>query len=190
MDSIQQNLERSYNLFIGRESQLGFFKGLSEYIDYVYQTPKLKVIFDAYITERDKHKQKIENLESVAYAELQEVKKKLLAIIKKEKLDRSAFKRFSTFSIPPFDNVLDELETNAVLSGKFPSDHLEHLLADVASNIRALGHEEAVKGYIASRQDYTAYYARINGTDGFMVTGNEYGNFIFSKTWPDYTRRL
>ena len=44
--NITQNLERNYKVFIDRERPFYFFKGLAEYLDYVFSVPNLKEVFE------------------------------------------------------------------------------------------------------------------------------------------------
>jgi len=53
MSTIEQNLERSYNLFINRNTLSDFFKGLAQYLEYVYEVPVLKEVMEVYAKERN-----------------------------------------------------------------------------------------------------------------------------------------
>ncbi len=98
MTSTEQNLERSYNLFISRNNLSDFFKGLAQYLEYTYEVPILKEVMEGYAKERNKGYIKINELEEKTVQELIEVRDKLLKIIKKRKVDANTFERFDTFS--------------------------------------------------------------------------------------------
>jgi hypothetical protein len=62
---------------------------------------------------------------------------------------------------------------------------LQHHLFDVAANLLLLGHNKEVQKYLASEEEYAAYYARINGAGSSMITGNVHGSFLFGSAWPE-----
>ena len=89
MTAVEQNLERSHNLFIGRQRLDDFFKGLAQYLEYVYEVPVLKEVMEGYVKERNQGYVKVNELEEKTVQELNEVKDKLLKVIKRRKVATS-----------------------------------------------------------------------------------------------------
>src|SRR3989338_11241469 len=102
MDAVKQNLEDIYKIFIERDQPFAFFRGLSEYLDYVFATPELKVILDAQISERNVMYKRVLELEEKSCTELEQVKQKLLSVLKKQKIPRNSMKRLTSFGLPQY----------------------------------------------------------------------------------------
>ena len=99
MSSTEQNLERSHNLFINRNTLADFFKGLAQYLEYVYEVPVLKEVMEEYVKERNKGYVRVNELEEKTVQELNAVKDKLLKIIKRRKINANTFERFELLKI-------------------------------------------------------------------------------------------
>ena len=186
MSPIQQNLERSYQLFIDRDKALGFFQGLAEYMEYVLTTPALKSTVDSHIAERDAGYAKVDALEKDIFLEVETAKKKILKVVKDKKLDPKTFRRIGP-DMPGMNPVeeLEAYETGGLSKSGWRSDNTMHYLFEIAANIKSAGHEDAIKEYVFSNDDYETYYRRANESAIYLVIGNENGNFIFSSIWPD-----
>ena len=188
MTSTEQNLERSYNLFINRNTLADFFKGLAQYLDYVYEVPILKEVMEGYAKERDNGYVKVNELEEKTVKELTEVRDKLLKIIKRRKIDASTFERFDTFSFGDGRTFLEEFEAfekGHIRPSGFYSTNLQRYLFDICANLKRLGYEKDIKEYIFDNKAYAEYWKRINGDGQYIITGNTNGNFIFSQTMPE-----
>lgn len=188
MNAIEQNLERSYNLFINRTTLADFFKGLAHYLEYVYEVPILKEVMEGYAKERDKGYVRVNELEEKTVQELNEVKDKLLKVIKRRKIDANTFERFDTFSYGDGRTFLEEFEgfqKGLVRPSGFYSTNLQRYLFDICANLKRLGYENDIKEYIFDNKSYADYWRRVNGDGQYIITGNTNGNFIFSKTMPE-----
>ena len=188
--NITQNLERSFKVFVDQEKPFDFFKGLIQYLEYVFSIPILKKVFDKQMDERRILYKQIEDIEKKSRKELDQAKSKLLSLIKKTKIDTKTFVRHRTW---PYDaDILHELdavenpkkEGRRTVGGTFMSDDIEGYLFDIAENLLRAGYKKELKNFIVSQREYTEYQYRIHGSVNFHP-GNLYGKFIFSKTWPE-----
>src|SRR5690242_16466651 len=100
-----QMLERNYDSFISREQPFAFFKGLADYLDYVF-TANLKAVFDEQMEERDALYSRMQSFEDQALTEVLSAKDILLKAIKRSKIDTSEFK-YIGFGLPPFKSPLE-----------------------------------------------------------------------------------
>lgn len=64
-----------------------FFKGLAEYLEYVFTVPELKKVLREQMEERNQLYVKVAKLEEQSLKELDEAKIKLLKLIEKLKVD-------------------------------------------------------------------------------------------------------
>ena len=185
----KQNLEHSYKTFIDRKQPFDFFKGLAEYLEYIFSVPILKKEFDKQLAERRVLYKQIEVLENKTRQELDQAKEKLFALIKKIKVDIVSFNRYQTWAFPSGEtNILQEMEAyenKGALGSVFVSDEIERHLFDIAANLLKAGRRKELSEFIVSSKEYAIYYRRINGSSQYIYIGNQDGNFIFSKTWPE-----
>ena len=186
---IEQNLERLYKTTLDQEQLLAFFKGLGEYLKYVFKTPVLKEIFDKQIAERNIRYETIKKIEQKAEKEMRNALKEILSIIKDISIDTKSFERFTVFFNPIAGfpvNIMEELEAfekqDFTRSG-YASTNLERYLYDISANLLKMGYEKELKNFLVSEEECAKYYWRINGDRTFIKNG--YGSFIFSKTWPE-----
>jgi len=182
--NITQNLERSYKSFIDREQPFDFFKGLAEYLDYVFSVPELKQVFDQQLDERRVLYKQIEETERKTRQELDKAKKKLLTLIKKTGVDVASFERYLTYSINDKTALLQELEAyenRTILGSVFVSDEIERHLFDITANLLKAGYKEELGEFIESPREY-AIHNRGNGPGQYLQFGEQDGYFIFSKT--------
>jgi hypothetical protein len=192
MQTISQQLNDRYNNFIGAIRPWDFFERLSFYWIYVLKTPDLRKIVEEQLAIRDEVYAEIAELEEKSIDEFLQVKKKLIKIIERNKIDINTFVAFtSAIPVPrgqKMENILEQME--AIEDGRismsgYRSDHLERFLHDLAANLLKLGFGKNVEEFIAPLPDAQAYYARINGHDlEFTHGGSTHGDFIFSHTWP------
>lgn len=185
---IEKNLERLYKTALEQENELDFFKGINAYINYVVETPILKAVVDEQMAERAGRYEKVEQAEKMAVEEMLASKDRLLAIIKKHKIDTSNFVRNSTFAHEPYTDIVVELgafERGEIIKGHFHSDSYESYLYDIASNLQKMGYGKELGNMAVTKEQYRDYYARINGTSGYWFAGNENGIFIFSQSWAE-----
>ncbi len=184
----RENLQESYKLFIEQDHALSFFKGLNGYIEYALSTAPFSHLFSEQMSLYDAGNKKIEELENRALKEAVSIMDDLKAIVRKKRLDVSTFKRFHSWQFNNTTTIYEEFES--YLKGRsvgngFPSDSLHHYLFDIAANLLVLGHKKEVQKYLASEEEYAAYYARINGAGSSMITGNVHGSFLFGSAWPE-----
>ncbi len=185
MTAVSENLDRRFQSFISNEQPFYFFKGLSEYLAYALATPILKAVVNAQLAERDARYAEIAGLEEKAVTEMQQAKTKLLAVVEKTGMDTKSLRRIRAMSDA---NLIEEL--NAYERGDYHrtgrrSDNLQHYLFEVAANIRSAGHENKIREFVATSDQYEEYERHKNGSSMYHVFGNEHGRFIFSQTWPD-----
>ncbi|MEK7576146.1 MAG: hypothetical protein AAB482_00455 [Patescibacteria group bacterium] len=186
--NIAKNLEYNYSTFINRESPFEFFKGLAAYLEYALSEPALKKVFDEQLNERRILIKEIEILEGKIRMELDEAKNTLVNIIQKNKIDIALFNRHQTRSFPDDTNILQELESfekGDSIGSIFVSDDIEQHLFDIAANLLQAGYKKELQEFILMSDEYAEYRSRINGPDRWVVTDNQHGNFVFSKTWPE-----
>ncbi|MDO8557275.1 MAG: hypothetical protein Q7R98_02315 [Candidatus Jorgensenbacteria bacterium] len=179
-----QDLERIYDGFINHEQPLTFFKGLHEYLDYIFSVPELKRVFDQQMGERTVLIKQIESLEKETRRELDQAKTKLITLIKKTKVDEMSFLRYLTHSINDKTTLLQELEAyenRTILHGTFVSDDIERYLFDIAANLLNAGHKKKLKEFIVSPEEYAIHY-RGDGPGQYLRFGNQDSTLIFSKT--------
>lgn len=174
MSQIVQNLEREYDIFINKEQPLPFFKGLAGYLKHALSVPALKKIFDEQMAERRILINQIEEAEKKTRGEMSRVKTKLLAIIKKDKIDVGSFKRNATTSFPG-DNttILQELEyyeKGSYAGNRFVSEEIQRHLVDITENLLRLGYKEELKEFVVSYEPRRIF---------------DFSNVVFSKTLPE-----
>lgn len=185
--AVKDDLERIFQLFISREQPLAFFRGFAEYADFIFEKPQLKSIVDGQLSERRVLIRKIEDAEQQTLTEMQQAKQELVSLLKKRRLKVKELKRFQTHSFGKTTTILQELESfekRKSFGSIFISDEIEKHLFDIAANLLGTGHKDDVEKYLASENQYSEYYGRINGPSQYIHTGNVHGAFIFSKTWP------
>lgn len=188
MSAISKNLDRHFQSFIGNERPFAFFKGLAEYLEYMSSTLELKKVVDSNMAEREARYFAVLKLEQQVLTEAEAAKEKLLSVIKKKRIDTSTFKRLSPFTFPELQDPTKELEAyenKEIYKSGWRSDHILVYLFEIAVNIRLAGHENEIREFAASQNEYEHYHRRANGSEGYIVVGNEHGNFIFSQTWPE-----
>src|SRR3990167_617778 len=184
MNATAQHLERIFLDFIEETQPLSFFKGLAEYVDYVFAVPELKQVFAVQMEERNARYAEIQTLEEQAVAEVKAAAAKLVRVVEKKKIDVSTFDRFATMSLGQFDNILVELEalgTGGLYIAEHLSDSVEKYLFDIGANILALGNKKEVSGFVVSDNEYLDLHAQIDGRARSGIMGNIHGNFIFSR---------
>lgn len=188
MDATRDNLQRSYDLFIEQEALLPFFRGLAGYVDYALSSQPYKDVFQKQLAEYDAAQKKISELESQILEEMVAAKDELAAIIKKRKLDVKTFERFQSWQFNENTDLFQEFDSflhGRSVGNGFRSDSLDNLLFDLAANLLVLGHKKDIQKFNKSKEEYSTYYARVNGPEASLTTGNVHGNFVFSATWPE-----
>lgn len=180
-----QKFEQNYKLFIDSEDPLTFFRGLGQYIQYIYSIPKLKKAFNNRIEERNRQYRKIEKIQTKVEQEIKNAQEKIVKVIKVKKLDTTKFQRYVTFPAVKtelFTDFDDYLNNRFTVSG-YRSDTIQNFLFDIAVNIQKMGYEDEIKEFSVSDKDYSSYYGKINNNG--TIVSNQYGNYIFSPTWPE-----
>jgi len=189
MENARENLIRNFDAFILMEQPLAFFKGLAGYVNFASKSSPYKEIFIGQTSEYEKLNDKIMGLEDKSLKESVKARDELISIIRKQGLDIKTFKRVQTFSFNDDTDLIQEfdayLDGNKAVGNGFRSDSLQQYLFDIAANLLTLGYKDDLNPYLASNEQYGAYYSRINGPGSSLITGNTHGNFIFSKTWPE-----
>lgn len=188
MSAIAQHLERSFESFVDHQMPMPFFKGLAEYLEYLFTVPELKAVFREEMEERNELYRKAQKLEEKTLREIAGVKAELLQIIRKCGVDIKSFRRFNTWAIRGDLDILEEMEAheNGGIRGAGPlSRELERYLFDIAANLFGLGFKSEIEKFLVSPDELKNYYRRINGPSAYIVVGNEHGNFIFSETLPE-----
>lgn len=194
MPSISQTLTDRYNAFIAKARPWDFFMGLADYLEYVLTTPSLKKVVDEQVAARDAEYQEIARLEEQSSQEFLEAWQRLTSIATKHKLDVGTFTAFtSAIPTPPGQKMetipeqMKAFEDGRLGMSGFRSDHLERFVFDMATNLLKLGYENELGEYLVTVPEAATYFARVNGPNesGLVYGGNEHGNFIFSKTWPE-----
>ena len=189
---LEDGLKYQYQLFIDQKERLGFFTGLTDYIEYIFSSPLLKKVADNEWDKRGLEYKKLHEYEQTSIAELEVAKKKLLELIEKDSIDTSNFVQHQSYSALSSangkkENILEQIEVfekGDIILGGFYSDNLKDFLSDIATNLLDLGYGDELKDFIVSDSEYRAYYAKINGMSSLSIENNKYGNFIFSETWP------
>lgn len=175
-------LREQYNIMISQEEDWSFFRALAGYINYILETPILKKIIDGVMEKKQKEYDKLAELEEKALEELETSKDKLLKIIKDNNISPNSLS--ADFSIiPQGGNVLEnlkEFEKNKLWISGFRSDNLERFLFDIASSILKSNHKSLLKNFLVSDEEYRKYHYEPDSK--FTITGNENGNFVFSKS--------
>lgn len=184
MVNITQNLQRYFESFIENKEIFPFYKGLADYLDYVFSVPQLKNVFADEFGERNAEYQKLYELEEKSIQELKKVKSKLLSVIKKKKVDVAKFTRYATMVFPRDDmTMVDELEAyinkDGVWGGRPLSDTVEDYLFDIGANLLGVGYEKEMVEFLAKPEDYQQY--EINRNIHITVQGRQ-ESFIFSRT--------
>ncbi|MDO8430176.1 MAG: hypothetical protein Q7S73_02315 [bacterium] len=191
-----EDLERIYKSFIDDQRPFEFFKGVAEYLDYIFGVPSLRVIFTKQLEKRNAEYEQGQKLEKLAITEIRNAKHKIEKIFKKRKVDTKTLKRFETHS--PLDDynfgIMQEWEDynsgklKVIRGGHFRcnrlSDDINDLVGDMASNLYSLGYKKDLKEFLVSDEEYKKYYRRIAPPNTISRTSNPHGNFIFSQTLP------
>lgn len=188
---ITQNLESIYDGFINHEQPYTFFKGLYEYLDYVFIKPDLKRVFDQQMEERTILIKQIESLEKKTRQELDQAKTKLIALIKETKVDEMSFLRYLTGSTDGKTTLLQEIEAyenRTMLRNTFVSDNIEKRLFDITANLLNAGYKKELKEFIESPQEYMTHN-RGNGYGLDLCFGGQDGTLIFSKTLSERRKK-
>lgn len=86
MTILNDNLQFHYAEFLEQETPWLFFDGLADYVQFILETPDLKVIADTLIRERDDIYGKLEEYDDKAFNELRLVAKKILEIVRKMRI--------------------------------------------------------------------------------------------------------
>ncbi len=186
MRNIIDVLRDQYNMIINQEKSWGFFSALIGYINYILETPILKKISDEAINKKLKEYDKLATLEEKSLRELKQVKNKLLKIIKDNNISPDSLTDHRWSSIPNpsgCSNILESLrafESGGISISGFKSDNLERYLFDIAISILKLNYKKQLNDFLVSNQKYGEYYREPDNR--IITTGNENGNFIFSKT--------
>jgi hypothetical protein len=184
--AIAKNLERYYDLAINAKAPWEFFNGLANYAGFILETPQLKSIVDTEMEKRARMYHEVDELEKQAVSDLSAAKQKLLDVIKRYNLDVHLFKQYASLIPMAHENetVFDHLklfeEGKISISGTY-SNNLEHYIFDIAANLLRLGYGDHIKEFIVSGEDYAKYFKKENDESDLQLTGNLYGNFIFSK---------
>lgn len=167
-EKISENLKRLFS-FIDETTLQSFFTRLSDYINYLLETPTLKVIVEAEMKKRKAEYQREAELEQKAVQELRGAKSKLLKIIKDKKISPDALQgEWSSFPLEK-GTILDELESfeQGKIHTSIPhSNQLARYLFEIAVGISRQGYKHLLQEF----DEHQPYQQ------------NTYGNFIFSKT--------
>jgi hypothetical protein len=187
MDNIADTLQADFDAFIDQPVPMAFFSGLSDYVGYVLEMPQLKAIVDEVMKGKIEMYDELDQLENKALEEIKTAKEKLLKIIKDNNVDPATL-TINLSSAPGVShdhNLLEQLalfEDDKVLISGFRSRTLEMYLFDIAAALAKMGYTDQLKEFIVPGEEYGRIYADSDGEDHLLITGNIYGNFVFSKT--------
>ncbi len=189
---VRDVLTHRYITFINRETPWAFFVGLSDYIDYILGTPQFSWTIEREFAKRNSEYKLIETYEESTISEMDEVRDKLLGVIKKRKVNVNDFSRekslFPSIRHPDAENIIEHMQMfydGVINLNGFRSDNINNFLFDISANLLEMGYKKDVEEFIVPDKEYQEYYQRINGKDDELyITRNQRGNFIFSKTWP------
>jgi hypothetical protein len=188
---MSNELENIYLSFKDNVEPLDFFNGLGRYTTYIYDNPKLKKVFEGQINERNKRYRIIEKLEQRSLEEMRAIEKYLKSIIKSKKINTDIFKRYISFPFHDEVNFFQSLENfnnGKVNLNGFTSDALNSFLYDIVINLKNLGYKKHIKKFMVNDIEYQKYYSKMNSSN--IVIKNEYGNYVFSKSWPERIKEL
>lgn len=192
---IQNSLERYYKSCVERTDPLAFYKGLKEYLDYVFATPDLKEAFEYHLKERNNLYIKYLSREKATIKEMKVAANTLLRKVKETGVNPDEFEIQIVGPMRPFyNNLVEELiahKDNKVQSIDFWTEQVERYLFEIAFNLTKMGHGNAVKQYLVKRDDFGHYHIRVNRPTNFYLPQEEEGRhfFIFSKTLPEFSEQ-
>ncbi len=185
MDKIAETLKGYYEASINQPRPLAFYSGLADYAGYIVETPALKTIADDIMKKKKEMYDELDRLENKALEEIQEAKKKLLKIIKDNKIDPALLSQRMQTAPGAEGNVLDHIkkyENGEIGIAGFKSSVIESYLFDIAANLTRLGYGAQVQPFVVSGEQYGHHYDDPEQDKAYRVAGNIHGNFIFSKT--------
>lgn len=155
MDKTAETLQGDFDAFVNQPVPMAFFSGLSDYVGYILETPLLKAIVDSVMREKLGMYDELDRLERKALEEIKAAKKKLLKIIKDNKVDpaKLTINLSSAPGVSHDHNLLEQLElfeNDQVLISGFRSHTLERYLFDIAVALAKMGYGEKLKEFIVT----------------------------------------
>jgi len=151
-------LERYYKSFIDQQNAWNFFRGLSDYADYIDKTPEFRPIIISLIKKREADFKIYDNIKQDSLGELNKSRKRLLGVIKSNKIK-------TTDELAEGLRKLKSFDEGNYSAGSKPVT-LNSILLDIARALSSAGHLKLLKPFI----DYTQ---------------NPQGVFLFSKKIAD-----
>ena len=196
MDTSKQSLERLFDDFIDQEEPYGFFSGLATYLEYVLSEALLAKVFEDQLAERRALYEDIESTENEIRKELDDTKKKLIAVMRKRKLDVSTFERFATTQFYEGTDLIREISIYegkdndfGVGSATFTSEDLVRHFFDLASNIVGRGYEKDIKDFVVTPEEYAIDHSGFSSQFCLQLKGRRVC-FVFSKTLPTLHEKI
>lgn len=189
MDTIAETLQADFDAFINQTNALAFFAGLSDYVGYILETPATETIVGSVMREKTEMYDELDRLEQQTVQEMMVAKEKLLKIVKENGIDPKSL--VINTSLPPSmqegHNPVEQLElfeSGKVQRSGFMSQVLGGYLFDVAAGLLRLGHEDKLKEFMVSGEEWGHHYENPDPDQrtGIKIIGNTNGNFLFSKT--------
>lgn len=136
-------LNRYYDSFINQSKDWYFFLGLSDYVNYILETPQTKQISDSLIEERLKKEKILQTYADEAVKEMCLAKKKLIKKIEDKELNYQALNNLI--------KQYEKIEENKIISSIPKPINLQIHFDDILYNLQSNGHREIIKEFFISR---------------------------------------
>lgn len=145
MERVKNFLVRTYNYSADQESDWRFFLGLAEYFKYVEETPATMKIVSNAVEQYNKLKEKLNEQENAAVAELNNIKTKLLSKIDKNKISYDSLNQELAH--------LKKFEAGLIATSASKPEALYGMLFDIARNLTENKHKEILTEFIDEKRD-------------------------------------
>ncbi len=158
MKNVIEILERYYKPFIDEKNEWNFFLGLADYVKFIAENKEFTPILLNIKKQKEKDYKKLVDLEKRVAKELDISKKRLLEIIKKNKI-----------SYESLNNELRKLKTfeeGGTEGEKYKVMILDDILFSIARDMVNNGHSKILQEFVDNNRE----------------PQNIFGNFVFSKT--------
>lgn len=140
MQNIIENLERHFNSFMDQQNDWGFFLGLSDYVNFIINTPETEKFIFLINAERKAEEKILQKLGEETIKEIELAKEKLLKTIKDNNV-----------SSPRLTNEIEEYENhkNGKIIGSEPlPSSLGECLNDIILALWENNYKELIKDFI------------------------------------------
>lgn len=182
--SQREDLDNLLSSFTETSAGLPFFVCLKDYVNFIQETPTIRVLSDILVQQREELENQESEMESAAVKELLAVRDDLLVVVNENGLSKNP-------QIQDFFHEIEKFLEGKTQSSQMLSDSLDHLLFNICINIPEEKRESLLKKYIDEEPESRNIYGDFYFSD-FLKSRRKISEVIDHKRdielWGDWKR--